>query len=90
MGRKILFDGDAWDEFIDWQYEDKKTQRRILELIKEIRRTPFEGKGKPEALKYDMAGLWSRRIDDINRLVYKVTEDTVIIFSCKYHYNKNN
>ena len=69
------------------QYSDKNMLKKINELIKDIVRTPFEGKGKPEPLKYDVAGFWSRRIDREHRLVYKIEENELLILSCKYHYD---
>lgn len=76
----------AWEDYVWWQTQDKKTLRRINKLIKEIDRNPFEGLGKPEPLKFDLSGLWSRRIDQTNRLVYEVTDDTVLFHSCRDHY----
>lgn len=73
----------AWEDYVWWQTQDKKTLRRINKLIKEIDRNPFEGLGKPESLKFDLSGLWSRRIDQTNRLVYEVTGDTVLFHSCR-------
>ncbi|MBD2132762.1 Txe/YoeB family addiction module toxin [Sphaerospermopsis sp. FACHB-1094] len=70
-----------------WGKEDKKVFKKILELIKDIQREPFSGIGKPEPLKYELQGYWSRRITDEHRLVYKVEEDVLIILSCKYHYD---
>ena len=70
-----------------WLKEDRKMLLKINQLIKEIQRTPFDGIGKPEALKYDLAGYWSRRIDREHRLVYKIDNETLIILSCKYHYD---
>jgi toxin YoeB len=67
--------------------EDKKVFKKILELIKDIQREPFSGIGKPERLKYELQGYWSRRITDEHRLVYKIEEDLLIILSCKYHYD---
>ncbi len=83
---RLLWEESAWQDYLYWQLQDKKTQRRINLLLKEIQRNPFEGMGKPEALKGDLAGWWSRRIDEVNRIVYKPTEDCVIIASCKGHY----
>ena len=83
----ITFSKNAWEEYISWQKEDKKILRKINELIKTIQRTPLEGIGKPEPLKYDLAGLWSRRIDREHRLVYKVESDKIFIYSCKFHYD---
>jgi len=83
----ITFSKNAWEDYISWQKEDKKILRKINELIKVIQRTPFEGIGKPEPLKYDLAGLWSRRIDREHRLVYKVESDELFIYSCRFHYD---
>lgn len=83
----ILWYGDAWDSYCDWQQEDKKTTRRINELLKDIRRHPFDGIGKPEPLKNNLSGWWSRRIDHANRLIYRqLDENTVVIAACKNHY----
>ena len=78
----------AWDEYLSWQKHDKKVLKRINELIKDITRTPFQGRGKPEALRFDLAGYWSRRIDSEHRLVYayNADTDTVTIVQCRYHY----
>jgi len=84
----IIFSKNSWDDYTSWLTEDKKMLKKINELIKEIQRTPFEGKGKPEPLKYDLAGYWSRRIDREHRLVYQVVDEKVLIFSCRYHYDK--
>lgn len=82
----ITFSKHAWDDYVSWQNEDKKTLRKINSLIKEIQRTPFQGAGKPEALKFDLSGYWSRRIDHEHRLVYQVHQNELIIISCRYHY----
>lgn len=82
----LLWREDAWQEYLYWQTEDKKTLKRINLLIKDICRSTFDGIGKPEPLKnYD--GYWSRRIDDVNRIVYKEKDGAIIIISCKGHYN---
>lgn len=78
----------AFEDFNDWAIEDKKLHRRIIDLIKDIVRNPYTGLGKPEALKHQLRGYWSRRINDEHRLVYKIDVDTLIIVSCKYHYQK--
>lgn len=83
----IIFSKNAWDDYLSWQNENKKILKKINELIKDIQRTPYEGIGKPELLKYDLAGLWSRRIDREHRLVYQVVENELIIYSCRYHYD---
>ncbi len=82
----ILWEDDAWKEYLIWQEEDKKTLRRINKLIKDIQRSPFEGLGHPEPLSENLAGWWSRRIDEKNRIVYKTIENNSIILSCKDHY----
>ena len=85
---KIIFSKNSWEDYTSWQSEDKKILKKINDLIKEIQRTPYEGSGKPEPLKYDLAGLWSRRIDREHRLVYQVNSGDIIIYSCRYHYDK--
>lgn len=77
----------SFEEFTEWQNTDKKIYKKIASLIKEISRTPFTGTGKPEPLKGDLSGYWSRRIDDQHRLVYRVTEEQIEIVQCKGHYN---
>lgn len=84
---KIIFTKNSWEDYISWQTEDKKMLRKINELIKDIQRTPFEGRGKPEPLKYDLSGFWSRRIVREHRLVYQVVKNTILIYSCKFHYD---
>jgi toxin YoeB len=83
----ITFSKNAWEDYISWQKGDNKILRKINELIKVIQRTPFEGIGKPEPLKYDLAGLWSRRIDRDHRIIYKVESDELFIYSCRFHYD---
>jgi len=85
---RIIFTKNSWEDYISWQLEDKKMLRKINELIKDIQRAPFAGKGKPEPLKYDLAGYWSRRIDREHRLVYQVDKNEILIFSCRFHYDK--
>ncbi len=82
----LLWTDDAWSEYLYWQKNNKQILKRINELIKVIQRTPFEGIGKPEALRYDLAGFWSRRIDQEHRLVYSVEDETIKIVQCKNHY----
>ena len=77
---------DAWSDYVWWQTQDKKTLKRINLLIKDVLRSPFEGIGKPEPLRGDLSGLWSRRIDAMNRLVYMPQEGSIVILSCKDHY----
>lgn len=84
----IVFDQDAFKDFTYWATEDKKLYKRLVSLIKETVCNPYTGLGKPEALKHELQGYWSRRINDEHRLVYKVETDRLTIISCKYHYNK--
>jgi toxin YoeB len=85
---KITFSKNSWVDYVSWQKEDKKILKRINQLIKDIQRTPFQGIGNPEPLKYDLSGFWSRRIDREHRLVYQVFDQEILIYSCKYHYDK--
>ena len=78
---------DAWEDYLYWQTQYKKILKRINQLVKDISRNPFEGIGKPEPLKENLAGFWSRRIDEEHRLVYMVEDDKVLIFSCRGHYD---
>ena len=82
----IQWDIDAWNDYIYWQTQDRKTLKRINLLIKDISRDPFQGIGKPEPLKGNLTGFWSRRIDEENRLVYVVEEKVIILISCRGHY----
>ncbi len=83
--KKIWFD-EAWEDYTYWQRQDKKTLKRINMLLRDIERGNFDGIEKPEPLKGDMSGFWSRRIDDTNRLVYRIRGDVMEIVSCKGHY----
>ncbi len=86
-GQRLLsWTDDAWDDYLYWQTQDKKILKRINKLINDVKRSPFEGIGKPEALKENLSGFWSRRIDDTNRLVYAVDDQVITIISCRYHY----
>ncbi len=84
--RNIIFNRDAFEEFSEFAETNKKLFVKISKLIIEISRTPFEGIGKPEPLKNELSGYWSRRIDDYNRIIYEVTEEAINIISCKGHY----
>ena len=84
--RNLKFTDEAWASYLYWQTQDKKTLKRINDLIQAAQRDPFAGIGKPEALKHSLSGLWSRRIDEANRLVYEVRDDELIIISCRHHY----
>lgn len=86
MRSKLVWTNAAWSDYLYWQVPDKKTLKRINLLIKDAMRDPADGIGKPEALKENLTGLWSRRIDDVNRLVYAIEEDQLIIIACRYHY----
>ena len=76
----------AWEDYQHWQRTDKGMVRRLNALLKELQRTPFEGTGKPELLRYERTGTWSRRINDEHRLLYRVEDEIVLIFQCRYHY----
>ncbi|SFO51326.1 toxin YoeB [Candidatus Pantoea varia] len=83
---KLTWSAEAWEDYLYWQDTDKKTVKKINELLKDASRAPFEGKGKPEPLKHNLAGFWSRRITAEHRLVYAVSGDALLIASCRYHY----
>jgi len=87
MKRKIVFEASAFEDFNEWSSLNKKLHRKIIQLIKDIDRSPFSGLGKPEPLKHDLQGYWSRRIDEEHRLVYKVTDEAIVIIACRYHYS---
>lgn len=84
--RLLVWTDEAWNDYVCWQGQDKKTLKRINKLISDSKRSLFEGIGKPELLKENLSGFWSRRIDDTNRLVYSVDNTSLIIISCRYHY----
>lgn len=86
MTRTIGFDPNGWEDYVYWQTQDRKTLKRINQLIADVMRNPFAGIGKPEPLKHILSGAWSRRIDDKNRLVYYVTDSHVIILQARDHY----
>jgi toxin YoeB len=86
MTRKLAWTDEAWGDYIYWQGQDIKTLKRINKLIEAMMREPFEGIGKPEPLRENLAGFWSRRIDDTNRLVYAVENEYLAIISCRYQY----
>lgn len=85
-GKSLEFDQDAFEDLAWWIEKDRKKALRIVKLIEEVRRQPFEGTGQPERLKHDFSGCWSRRIDREHRLVYEVMEDKIRILACRYHY----
>ena len=87
MNKKLAWTDEAWKDYIYWQTQDKKTLKRVNRLLDDIKRNdPFKGIGKPEPLKENLSGFWSRRIDDTNRLVYAVDEIHITVISCRYHY----
>ena len=85
--KRITFSQNAWEDYISWQSDDRKMLRKINVLIRDIQRTPYQGLGIPESLKFDLTGYWSRRIDREHRLVYQVTGEEILIYSCRYHYD---
>ena len=83
---KLVFAEHAWEDYLYWQKTDKKVLSRINKLIKETQREPFSGVGKPEPLKHGLAGYWSRRINEEHRMIYKVTDNALLIAQLRYHY----
>lgn len=86
MTLMVCFDADAWEQYLYWQHQDRKTLERINRLIRACQRDPFIGVGKPEPLKRELSGCWSRRINDTHRLVYRVVGKELQIIACRYHY----
>lgn len=84
---KYVFVDESWEDYLYWQKTDKKKLQRINELLKDIARQPFDGIGKPEPLKHQLAGIWSRRIDEEHRLIYTVQNDEILIAKCRFHYD---
>lgn len=87
MNNLIVFQGRGWEDYLDWQLQDKKTLKRINQIIKDIDRNAYDGIGKPEPLIGDLSGFWSRRIDDKNRIVYRIKDGKIEIAQCKGHYS---
>jgi len=85
---RLSFTESGWKDYIWFQENDRRLSKRINELIKAVIRNPFDGPGKPEPLKSDLSGFWSRRINSEHRLVYSLSDTEIIIISCRYHYNK--
>ena len=83
---KLTFSDEAWEDYLYWQKQDRKMVERINKLLKEVQRDPFVGVGKPEPLKHALSGLWSRRITDEHRMVYRVTEDSLEVAQLRFHY----
>lgn len=86
MKRTLIFADEAWEDYLYWQDTDRSMLRRINHLIKDVRRSPYEGIGKPEPLKHQLAGWWSRRIDSQHRMIYRVTEHSIEIAHLRHHY----
>ncbi|MEN9883870.1 MAG: hypothetical protein RLZZ420_1087 [Bacteroidota bacterium] len=84
---KLVFTELSWEDYLFWQKNDKQKLKRINELLKDISRNPYDGIGKPEPLKFNYAGFWSRRIDEENRLIYRVDDDEIQIAKCRFHYD---
>ena len=85
---KLVFDEDAWDDYLYWQQHDRTLLKKLNRLIEECTRTPFDGTGKPEPLRGDFSGWWSRRITEEHRLVYRVEADSLLIAQCRFHYQR--
>ncbi|RKR73376.1 Txe/YoeB family addiction module toxin [Frondihabitans australicus] len=86
MSRNLAFDPNGWEDYVHWQTQDRKTLKRINALLADVQRDPFAGIGKPEPLKHVLTSAWSRRIDDTNRLVYYVTDETIVVLQARHHY----
>ena len=86
--KAVLLEAAAFEDIQFWSKNDPKLLKKIIELISDIQKNPFTGTGKPEALKYDYKGYWSRRVNDEHRLIYAVNDTEIIIISCRYHYNR--
>jgi toxin YoeB len=85
MNKQLVFKGNGWDDYLYWQMQDRKTLKRINQLLQDIDRNGHDGIGKPEALRHDLQGWWSRRIDDTHRLVYRIEENAIHIAACRFH-----
>lgn len=83
---KLLWEERAWVDYLYWQMQDRKTLKRINDLLKDVQRNPYEGIGKPEPLRENLSGCWSRRIDETNRLVYRIQDGSLYILACRGHY----
>jgi len=84
---KIIWFEEAWEDYVEWQARDKKTLKRINQILQDITRTGYTGLGKPEPLKGEFSGCWSRRIDEVNRLVYRIKDNVLEVLACKGHYD---
>ena len=85
----VAFLSQGWEDYLHWQTTDKQVLRKLNALIKECQRTPYGGSGRPEPLRYELSGWWSRRISDEHRLVYRVTDDALEIAQCRFHYDRD-
>ena len=83
---RLIFSDESWSDYLYWQKADKQVLKKINQLIRDIKRDPFDGLGKPEPLKHELSGFWSRRVTDEHRLIYEVNENSISIASCRYHY----
>jgi len=88
MNNNLVFRSKGWEDYLYWQTGDRKTLKRVNQLLQDIDRNGHDGIGKPEALKHDFQGWWSRRIDDEHRLVYRIEGNTILVASCRFHYYK--
>lgn len=88
MPQRLTWTAAAWSDYVWWQGQDRKALKRINLLLQDTLRQPFEGLGKPEALRENLSGFWSRRIDDVHRLVYTVDGSDVVVIACRYHYGE--
>lgn len=86
MSRKLAWTEASWSDYLYWQGQDKKKLKRINKIVGDVMRSPFEGIGKPEPLKENLSGFWSRRIDDSHRFVYAVSDSHITVIACRYHY----
>jgi toxin YoeB len=86
MSSRVVWTQDAWEDYQYWQRQDKRMLKRINLLIQDTMRSPFDGIGKPEPLRENLSGFWSRRIDETNRLIYAVDNDDLVVIACRYHY----
>ncbi len=84
---RLIWSEKSWEDYLYWQSHDKKVLKKINSLIKDIKREPFDGLGKPEPLRYELAGCWSRRITDEHRIVYEIEDQNINIISCRFHYS---
>ncbi len=86
MPSRIVWTLAAWEDYLYWQSQDKKTLKRLNLIIQDVLRSPYAGIGKPEPLRENLSGFWSRRIDEANRLVYAIDNDDLVVIACRYHY----